>query len=52
VTVLLAGLRPRHHRLLTHLNGAQPSLDLIHPDPTSALVHARSLIGPSDRPTP
>lgn len=52
VTVLLAGVRPPHRRLLTHLTGTRTSLDLIHPDSTSALVHARSLIGIPERPTP
>ena len=48
ITVLLAGMQPRHHRLLAHVTGAAylPSADRIHPDSTSAVLHARSLIGP------
>jgi SulP family sulfate permease len=54
VTVLLAGVQPRHHRLLTHVTGPAylPAADLIHPDSASAILHARSLINPSNRPLP
>jgi SulP family sulfate permease len=54
VTVLLAGVRPRHHRLIAHVTDDAhiPPTDLIHPDPAAALVHARSLIGSMDRPSP
>jgi sulfate permease, SulP family len=54
VTVLLAGVRPRHHRLIAHMTDGVhlPSTDLIHPDPAAALAHARLLIGSMDRPPP
>ncbi|WP_329246958.1 SulP family inorganic anion transporter [Actinoallomurus sp. NBC_01490] len=49
VTVLLAGVRPRHHRLISQAtDGGRPPADLVHPDPAAALVHARSLIGTAD----
>ncbi|WP_285631176.1 SulP family inorganic anion transporter [Actinoallomurus iriomotensis] len=54
VTVLLAGVRPRHHRLIAHAtDGAHlPPADLLHPDPAAALLHARSLVGTPDPPSP
>jgi SulP family sulfate permease len=54
VTVLLAGVRPHHHRLIAHATdgGHLPSADMVHPDPAAALVHARSLIGTVDPPAP
>jgi SulP family sulfate permease len=43
VTVLLAGVRPGHHRLI--VNGTEaPSVELIHSDPAAAISHARSLL--------
>ncbi|GAA4496611.1 SulP family inorganic anion transporter [Actinoallomurus oryzae] len=53
VTVLLAGVRPRHHRLIAQAtDDGRPPADLVHPDPAAALVHARSLIGTADPPAP
>jgi SulP family sulfate permease len=54
VTVLLAGVRPRHHRLIAQATGGGrlPPADLLHPDPAAALLHARSLIGTADPPAP
>ncbi|GAA4604253.1 SulP family inorganic anion transporter [Actinoallomurus liliacearum] len=52
VTVLLAGVRPDHHRLLVNAADARASLvDLIHSDPDAALSHARSLLAGADRRT-
>lgn len=51
VTVLLAGVQPNHRRLLTRLTGPAllPDAALIHPDAASAILHARTLLGPPDR---
>ncbi|MCO5972656.1 SulP family inorganic anion transporter [Actinoallomurus soli] len=49
VTVLLAGVRPDHHRLLAGAADARPPLvELIHPDPDAAITHARSLLAGAD----
>lgn len=50
VTVLLAGVQPRHHRLLTQMTGPArlPAAELIHPDSASAILHARTLVAPPD----
>lgn len=54
VTVLLAGVHPRHHRLIAHAtdDAHLPPADLLHPNPAAALVHARSLIATVDPPSP
>ncbi|MFB9836918.1 SulP family inorganic anion transporter [Actinoallomurus acaciae] len=54
VTVLLAGVHPRHHRLIAHAtdDAHLPPADLLHPNPAAALVHARSLIATVDPPPP
>ncbi|MCW2947323.1 MAG: sodium-independent anion transporter [Actinoallomurus sp.] len=51
ITVLLAGVRPGHHRLIANLTSIAhlPRADLIHPDSTAAIAHARSLLTPPDQ---
>jgi sulfate permease, SulP family len=54
VTVLLAGVQPRHRRLLTHLTGPSRlhATDMVHPDSASAILHARILVGSENRSSP
>lgn len=51
VTVLLAGVQPRHRRLLTQVTGPArlTAAELIHPDAASAILHARALVASPDR---